>query len=181
MTPSGSVDIPEGWDAIQRNLDKLEKRAPGNLMKFNNTMYKVLHLGRGNLQYQYRMGDEQIKSSPAEKDKELLVDERLDMSQQCVLAVQKVNHILGCIKRKMVSWLREVILPLYLAALRGGPQHRKNINLLERAQRRAIKMIIGMEHLFSYEKRLRELGLLSLEKRRPQGDLIATFQHLGEA
>lgn len=59
---SGVVATFEGQDAIQRDLKNLERWAHGYLMRCNEAKYKVLHLGWVSPQYQYRLGDEQIKS-----------------------------------------------------------------------------------------------------------------------
>ncbi|GAB0204601.1 hypothetical protein GRJ2_002925700 [Grus japonensis] len=183
---SGAVDLLERRGAIQRELDMHEEWACVNLMKFNKAKCKVLHPAQGSHQYQHKLEHEYIENSPEDKNLGILLEEKLDMSQQCALAAQKANRILGCIKRGVTNRSREVILPLYSTLMRlhleyciqlWDPQYKKDMELLEWVQRRATKMIRGLEHL-SYEDRLRELGLFSLEKRRLQEDLIVAFQYL---
>ena len=93
------------------------------------------------------------------------------MSQHCALTFQKANCILGCTSGQEgqggdpAPLLCAVRPHLEYCIQMWSPQHRRDMELLECIQRRATKMIPGLEQL-SYKDRLRELGLCSLGKRR---------------
>jgi len=144
-------------------------------------------MGRGNPQYQYRLGDEGMESSPAKKDLGVLGDEKLDMSRQCALAVQQTNHTLGCIPSSMGSRAREGILCLCSAETPPGvlhpalePSAQDRPGSVVAGPEEATAMIQGLENLCC-EERLGDLGLFSLERRRLRRDLTAAFQYLERA
>ncbi|KAK4831810.1 hypothetical protein QYF61_019240, partial [Mycteria americana] len=144
-------------------------------MKFHKSKCQILHLGQSNAGH-----------NPAERDLGVLVGSRLHTSQQRALAARRANRILGYITHSITSRSTEAIIPLDSALVWPhlercvqfwAPQFKKGVKVLECIQRRATKLVKGLEGMSS-EERLRTLGLSSLEKRRLRGDLIALYSFL---
>ena len=116
--------------------------------------------------------DERIAHSLAEKYLGVLVNANLDMRQQCALTSQRANRILGCIKIRVTSRLREVILPACSALVRPhleyciqiwSPQYRREIPVGVSSEEGHRNDLWNGAHLL--QDRLRELGLFGIQRR----------------
>lgn len=148
----GEMDISKGRSVLQRDLDRLEEWASENCMEYKKEKCKLLHLGQRNQRVQYRPGSVWLGSILAERDLGVLVDNKLNMSQQCIIAVVQANHSLGCIHSGITGTASDMIMILYSVFVNTVSSYglhnskKKNMDRLKRVQRRAMKMIKGKEN-----------------------------------
>ena len=176
-----SVDEVENLRSDLRSLVSWSKEWQ---MLFNLEKCKVMHIGFNNPRVDYFMDATRIQEVHEEKDLGVIVSDDLKWDKQCVAAVKKANSLLGMIKRNFIDRSKATVLALYKSLIRPhleyciqvwNPHLAKDIKLIEGVQRRATKLVHGIENC-KYDDRLKILGLTRLDKRRIRSDLVETFK-----
>ncbi len=185
---SGEADVAR----LQDDLDAAVAWSLKWQLHFNGTKCKVMEISgkkKGKLNKMYFMkdgnGDLQLENSDEEKDLGIYVDRVLSFEGHVEKAVAKANKILGLVKRTMIYLDRDTLKLLYCSLVRPHleyanvfwhPQYKKHIEMLEKVQRRATRLL-PMAAELSYHERLRLLGLPSLVYRRFRGDAIEVYKY----
>ena len=160
--------------SLQDDLDKLVKWSEKWQMLLNFGKCKCIHIGHGNMDEEYKMGDAVRGRTTQEKDLVVTFSADMKVSGQCGIAASKGNKILGLIRRTIMY--KAIVRPhLEYCIQAWRPYRKKDIDKLERIQRRATKMIPELRDL-SYESLLLPCGLTTLETRRLRGDHIEVLK-----
>ena len=156
------------------------------MLQFNTDKCKVMHMGRHNPGYEYHMDGTALGTTEVEKDLGIYITPDLKTATQVARAAAKANSVLGRIKNSFTFMDKDMFLALYKTLVRPhmeycvqawSPYLRKDIDVLEKVQRRATKLVPILREL-PYEQRLQTLGLTSLETRRVRGDMLETYKIL---
>ena len=180
------VGSEEDRERLRQDLVELYKWSEDWQMLFNLDKCSVMHFGFANEGMEVRLGDKVLGAQKSERDLGVIMQSDLKVDKQCSKAANEANKRLGMIHRNFKCKAKKVILPLYKSIVRPHldycvqawrPHYRKDVDKLEKVQRRATKMVEGLEG-YSYEDRLRILGLTTLETRFLRADLIEVFKIL---
>ena len=152
-------------------------------MLFNADKCHVIHTGKKNPAFVYDWGEGHLETSEEEKDVGVMVSKTLKPSLQCAQAAKKANQVLGQMARSITYRDKYTFTRLYKVYVRPHLQYCASAwspytvadkDLLENVQRRAVKMITNISG--SYEQRLAQLGLTTLEENRQRGDMVEMFK-----
>jgi ribonucleases P/MRP protein subunit RPP40 len=182
----GSVQSQQDVESLRRDLEKLTLWSEQWQMGFNVDKCKIMHLGGKNSNAKYSMGGRELKVVTEEKDLGVVVCSTFKVANQCATAARKGYQTLGLISRTFISKKKCIISMLYKSLVRPHldyciqawrPHLQKDIDVLERVQRRATKMVEECKGM-DYEERLRFMKLTTLEVRRERADLIEVYKIL---
>jgi ribonucleases P/MRP protein subunit RPP40 len=182
----GRVKTKEDIEQIRKDIDKLVEWSEDWQLSFNPDKCKVMHIGSKNEGQRYVMDGKELKAVKEEKDLGVIVTDDFKVGRQCAEAAKKGNRVLGMIKRTFTCKSKFIVKKLFKSLVRPHldscvqawrPHLKKDIEVLEKVQRRATKMVDGYRGI-EYEERLKRIGLTTLEVRRERADLLEVFKIL---
>jgi hypothetical protein len=171
-------------EALQGCLDQLTGWAQTWGMEFNVKKCKVMHLGNRNPGYKYTMAGTELGTTKEERDIGVMVSNNLKPSAQCHKAAKTAAAVLAQISRAFHFRDRHTFVNLYKQYVRPhiefavqawSPWTQQDKEALETVQKRAVSMVSGLSG-GTYEEKLRELGLTTLEERRHQADMVQVYK-----
>ena len=171
-------------DSLQRDLDSVSNWCDIWGMKLNADKCHILHLGAKNNLYQYYVNGIALECVDAEKDLGVMISKDLKPDTHIKKCVSKANSMVGMIRRTFTNINKDMFNRLYKVYVRPileycqqiwSPHLQKDIDEIEKVQRRATKLVKGLGDL-EYEERLDELKLFRLSDRRRRGDMITVYK-----
>jgi ribonucleases P/MRP protein subunit RPP40 len=171
-------------EELQQALDELCEWANTWGMSFNVSKCRVMHTGHNNPRYQYTMNGEVLKETEEETDIGVTVTANMKYSAQCRKAARTAQTVLAQVSRAFHFRDRNVFIRLYTTYVRPhlefsvpawSPGTQADIECLERVQQRAVGMVSGLKGR-TYEEKLLELNMVSLQERRHQLDMVQVYK-----
>ena len=171
-------------EELQEDLNSMCDWSDTWQLLFNVGKCKVIHYGKNNPEYTYYMKSNELSAAHEEKDLGVVFQRDLKFGSHISQKVNKANSMLGIIRKTFDFLDQEIFLKLYKSLVRPHveyanvvwyPNYKKDIESIERVQRRATKLLPELRHL-PYHERLKKLKLPTLSHRRKRGDLIQAFK-----
>jgi len=186
----GQVGTEEGVRTVQNDLDAVSDWVLDWLMQLNCEKCAVVHIGKRNPNstYTIRKPDGirvELRKSEGERDLGVRLDNELGFSQHIRAVTSKANSMIGMLKNAFVCRDSELWKKLYVSLIRPhleyavsvwNPRLRRDIDALERVQKRVLRIPHDLREMAGYKERLRSVGLTTLEVRRDRGDLIQAYK-----
>ena len=171
---------------LQEDIDKLQEWSKKWLLAFNTTKCKIMRLGNNQIDYQYKLGENNLEETISEKDLGIYIDNKLRLSDHVDAAVNKANRLVGLIRRSYEYLDKDSLVQLYKALVRPHLEYghviwplyfKTDLNKVDNVQRRMTKLMPQIRDL-EYPERLWILKLPSIAYRRSRGDMIKVYKLL---
>jgi ribonucleases P/MRP protein subunit RPP40 len=169
---------------LQEALNKLCEWARTWGMQFNEKKCKIMHVGRNNPKYEYFMNGTKLCVVEEEKDVGVIIHRSLKPARQCERAAAIATGVLMQLVKCFHYRDRHVFLKLYTQYVRPhlefatpawSPWLQSDIQVLEKVQEKAVKMITGLTGK-DYLSRCKELGIETLKERRHIQDMAQVYK-----